>query len=98
MARFDLIAVYIMANFRNGAIYTGSTSDLPARIEQHKSGQGSVFTRKYHCNILVYAERCETMEAALHRERRIKAISRRRKLELIEQTNPDWNDLSQTWL
>ena len=94
MARFDFIAVYIMANRKNGTIYVGCTSDLYLRIEQHKLGKGSVFTAKYKCFRLVWAERHEIMESALRRERRIKEWPRQWKINLIEALNPDWDDLS----
>ena len=94
MARFDFIAAYIMANRKNGAIYTGSTSDLLARIEQHKSGAGSAFTAKYGCTRLVWYEPYEEMSLAAHRELRLKTWSRAWKITLIEESNPDWDDLS----
>ncbi len=98
MARFDFIAVYIMASKPNGTLYTGCTSDLYARLEQHQSGHSSAFTGKYDCKTLVFAERHETMETALNRERTIKGWPRAWKVHLIESQNPDWQDLSQTWL
>ncbi|MEL6364513.1 MAG: GIY-YIG nuclease family protein [Pseudomonadota bacterium] len=97
MARFDVIAAYIMANRKNGAIYTGSTSDLQARAEQHKLGSGSGFTAKYGCARLAWYEQFEEMALATHRERRIKTWSRGWKVELIESVNPHWDDLSSTW-
>ena len=93
MARFDFIAVYMLANRRNGTLYTGSTADLIARMEQHKAGKGSVFTAKYGCDRLVWFERHEEMRPALDRERRIKSWPRRWKIDLIEAANPDWDDL-----
>lgn len=94
MARFDFIAVYIMANKRNGTLYTGVTADLPARVYAHKTGEGSVFTKKYGCDQLVWFERFDTMEPALVRERRLKDWKRKWKLDLIESINPDWRDLT----
>ena len=85
-------AVYIMANHRNGTLYTGVTSDLPARIWQHKNGTTG-FTARYGCKLLVWYEQHEEMTAAIEREKQIKAGSRNRKLALIEVMNPEWGDL-----
>ena|SRR3990170_3482137 len=86
-------AVYIMANGRNGTLYTGVTSELPRRVWQHRSGAVPGFTQRYGCKRLVWFEMHETMESAIAREKQIKAGSRDKKLVLIEQTNPDWTDL-----
>lgn len=94
MARFEFIAAYIMANKKNGTLYTGSTADLVARIAQHKSGAGSVFTGKYGCKRLVWYEKFDEMGPAIARERRLKSWPRRWKIELIETANPDWDDLT----
>ncbi|MCZ4299287.1 GIY-YIG nuclease family protein [Henriciella marina] len=94
MARFDLIATYMMPNRKNGTLYTGSTSDLWTRIGQHKSGQGSVFTAKYGCDRLVWCEFHQDISAAVHRERRLKTWPRQWKTNLIEEVNPDWKDLT----
>ncbi len=84
----------MMANRKQGTLYVGSTADLIARVGEHKSGQGSVFTRKYGCTRLVWFERFPEMEPALRRERRLKEWQRRWKIDLIESVNPDWDDLS----
>ncbi|MCQ8186413.1 GIY-YIG nuclease family protein [Parvularcula sp. BGMRC 0090] len=94
MARFDFIATYMLANRRNGAIYTGSSSDLPARMGQHKMSAGARFPAKYGCMKLVWYERHETIGAAVHREKRLKTWPRRWKVELIEARNGHWSDLS----
>ena len=94
MARFDFIAAYILANRKNGAIYTGATSDLIARLDQHKLGAGSEFTTQYGCQKLVWFEPFELMTDALHKERRLKTWSRAWKVALIEETNPYWDDFS----
>jgi len=86
-------AVYIMANKRNGAIYTGVTSDLVQRAWQHREGLGDGFTKRYCCNLLVWYELHSTMEYAITREKQIKGGSRKRKLALIEAMNPRWRDL-----
>lgn len=96
MSRFALIATYIIANRKNGTIFTGSTSDLWTRIGQHKSGHGSAFTAKYGCDRLVWCEIHTEMAMAAHRERRIKTWPRQWKINLIEENNPDWSDLTIT--
>lgn len=94
MARFDFIATYMMANRKNGAIYTGCTSDLPERVGQHKRNIGAKFTAKYKCHLLVWYETFEDMEYAVKREKQIKSWPRQWKINLIERANPIWLDLS----
>ena len=86
--------VYIMANKRNGTLYTGVTSNLPQRVWQHKNDATEGFTKKYQIHKLVYYEQCPSMEAAIFREKQIKGGSRKKKIILIEKNNPQWNDLS----
>lgn len=85
--------VYILANKRNGTLYTGVTSNLKARVLQHKSGEIPGFTQKYKIQTLVYFEQGESMEVAIMREKQIKGGSRKNKLALIEGKNPIWKDL-----
>ena len=84
---------YIVASRRNGTLYTGSTDDLPRRIEEHRQHLRRGFTAKYDCTILVWYEVFETREEAFRRERRIKEWRRSWKLLLIEAENPTWRDL-----
>jgi len=91
-------AVYIMANKRNGTLYTGVTSDLIKRVYQHKEGIADGFTKKYQCKQLVYYEQFEEMIVAIAREKQIKAGSRKKKLKMIESLNPTWRDLYGTLL
>jgi putative endonuclease len=86
-------AVYIVANKRNGTLYTGVTSNLPHRVWQHREGQFDGFTKRYGCKLLVWYEHHQTMPEAIFREKQIKAGSRARKLALIEELNPLWRDL-----
>ena len=88
--------VYIVANRRNGTLYTGVTSDLPHRAFQHREGLVKGFSSKYGCKILVWYELHDTMIDAITREKQIKAGNRARKLALIAALNPDWNDLFET--
>jgi putative endonuclease len=85
--------IYILANKRNGTLYTGFTNDLLRRVDEHKSDVVRGFTRKYGVHKLVYFEQCDDYDAALQREKQIKEWKRKWKLELIEKENPKWNDL-----
>lgn len=95
MARYDFIAVYILANRKQGALYTGVTSDLPKRMELHKLGRGSAFAARYGCTQLIWFERYTEMHPAIRHEKRIKQWRRQWKIDLIERSNPDWDDQSQ---
>ena len=86
-------AVYIMANARNGTLYTGVTSDLPRRVYEHRKGTLPGFTLKYRCHLLVFYEWYGDMATAIAREKQIKGGSRRKKMILIEAMNPEWRDL-----
>ena len=86
-------AVYIMANKRNGTLYTGVTSNLVQRVQQHRENLVKGFTSRCGCKRLVYFEIHAQMSEAIAREKQIKGGSRKKKLELIEGLNPDWRDL-----
>ncbi|WP_133139460.1 GIY-YIG nuclease family protein [Legionella genomosp. 1] len=86
-------AIYIMANKRNGTIYTGVTSDLLKRVYEHKFAEVEGFTKRYGCKSLVYYELAEDIMSAISREKQLKGGSRQKKIELIEKTNPLWEDL-----
>jgi putative endonuclease len=88
--------VYIVANHRNGTLYTGVTSNLPKRAFEHREGLVKGFSAKYGCKILVWYELHATVIDAITREKQIKAGSRKKKLALIEAMNPDRNDLYDT--
>ena len=83
----------MMANKRNGTVYTGVTSNLPKRAFEHREGMVKGFTKTYACKILVWYEIHENMESAILREKQIKAGSRRKKITQIEAINPNWKDL-----
>ena len=85
--------MYILASHRNGTIYTGVTSNLPARVWQHKNDLVKGFTKKYGAHTLVYYEVHEDMLSAINREKQIKKWKRAWKLALIEKQNPNWRDL-----
>ena len=86
--------VYILASKRNGTLYTGVTSNILARIHQHREGHVRGFTREYGVKLLVWFEQHPTMESAIAREKRIKKWNRAWKIRLIEEMNPEWKDLS----
>jgi len=86
-------AIYIMANKRNGTLYTGVTSDIIKRVYQHKNNSIPGFSGRYDCKLLVYYEVHEEMLSTIAREKQIKGGSRKKKLALIEGINPKWLDL-----
>ena len=85
--------VYIMANKRNGTLYIGVTSNLPQRVWEHREGQVEGFTRKYDCKMLVWFEAYDDLQMARHRELQMKKWKRLWKLRVIEEMNPEWDDL-----
>ena len=89
-------AVYILASKRNGTLYVGVTSDLEKRIWEHRNNMVEGFTKRYGVHRLVWYELHESMESAIQREKRLKEWKRIWKLELIEGTNPNWQDLYPT--
>jgi len=82
-----------MTNKRNGTLYTGVTSNLKRRIQEHKTDMIEGFTQRHKLHTLVYFECGESMEGAILQEKLIKAGSRKKKLALIESMNPNWLDL-----
>ncbi len=88
--------VYILAS-KTRVLYVGVTSDLATRMLQHKSKSKPGFTAEYNVDRLVYRESCETMTAAIAREKQIKGWTRKKKIALIEQFNPEWKDLAEEW-
>jgi putative endonuclease len=85
--------VYILASRRNGTLYVGVTSNLAARLQQHRDGERHGFTWQYDVTRLVYAETFEDVRDAIQREKTLKKWKRGWKLALIERENPTWRDL-----
>lgn len=85
---------YIMTNKPRGVLYIGVTADIGARISQHRTGTGSAFCKKYGLTRLVLAEPHDDIIMAISREKALKAWKREWKIRLIEESNPDWHDLS----
>ncbi|MGH7907514.1 MAG: GIY-YIG nuclease family protein [Candidatus Binataceae bacterium] len=75
-------------------VYAGVTNDLERRVFEHKRKQPGSFTARYSINRLAYFEEFGNIEQAIMREKEIKSLTRRRKIELVETLNPDWRDLS----
>jgi len=88
--------VYIMASASH-VIYTGVTNNIQRRVWEHKIKQVSGFTSKYNVTRLVFYEEYERIEDAIAREKEIKGWLRKKKVELIEQRNGTWKDLSWGW-
>jgi putative endonuclease len=87
--------VYLLASRRNGTLYVGVTSDLAGRIWEHKQDFVAGFTRRYGVHRLVYVEQYEDIRDAIAREKHLKKWNRAWKLALIEEANPEWDDLYQ---
>jgi putative endonuclease len=85
--------VYIMADRYRGTMYVGVTSNLPARIHQHRGGEGSDFCARYGLIRLVWAEQGQSISDCIAHEKRLKRWRREWKFALIERGNPDWRDL-----
>jgi putative endonuclease len=87
-----------MANKPNGVIYIGVTDNLDERVKEHKlKVYVKSFTAKYNCNKLIYYEEFEDGEKASVREKQFKKWKRQWKVNLIEEMNPNWTDLSTNW-
>lgn len=90
--------VYMMASGKRCTIYIGMTSDIAARVAEHKAGADpQSFTARYGCDRLVYFERFDLITDAIAREKQLKHWKRQWKVELIEAHNPEWNDLLLSW-
>ena len=86
--------VYIMTNKTNTVLYTGVTNDLIRRVYEHKNKMfPNSFTSRYNINKLVYYAETTSIYSAIQREKQIKAGSRQKKIDLINDFNPTWKDL-----
>ncbi len=85
--------VYILANRIGGTLYIGVTNDLVRRVAEHRLKLGESFTKKYEVARLVYFEQFDDVENAIRREKRLKKWNRALKIRLIEEFNPNWDDL-----
>jgi len=89
--------VYILAN-RSRTLYVGVTNDLARRLSQYRAGNPWSFTRRYAVYRLVHVECASSPRDAIAREKQVKRWSRRKKLALIETSNPNWGDLTESWM
>lgn len=86
--------VYIVTNRKDGTLYIGVTSDLKGRVAKHKSKTyPNSFSARYNLDKLVYFEKIDGIVKAIEREKQLKGGPRRKKIALIEATNPEWKDL-----
>jgi putative endonuclease len=92
-----LIATYILTNKPQGTLYVGVTSNLYARVEQHRTGVFEGFTKEHGLHRLVWFEAHEDMSTAITREKALKRYRRDWKINLIERDNPGWLALSTDW-
>jgi putative endonuclease len=93
MSRDKLFFVYIITNKNNTVLYTGVTSELINRIYKHKNRMIKGFSRRYNLEKLLYFETFNDPESAIRREKQIKSGSRQKKIDLINKSNPNWDDL-----
>ena len=85
--------VYVLASRIGGTLYIGVTNDLVRRVAEHRLKSVESFTKKYEVDKLVYFEQFDDVENAIKREKRLKRWNRAWKIRLIEEHNPNWNDL-----
>jgi putative endonuclease len=85
--------VYILASRIGGTIYIGVTNNLVRRVFEHRMELADGFTKKYGIHRPVYFEEYNDIEAAIVREKRLKKWRRAWKIQLIEELNPNWDDL-----
>jgi len=86
--------VYILASKKNGTLYIGVTKNLLRRIFEHQNGLVAGFTKKYNVKNLVWFEKHDLVASAIQREKSLKKYSRQWKINLIEEVNPEWKDLT----
>jgi len=92
-SREKYYCVYILSNFRRAVLYTGITSNLVARVYQHKNELTEGFSKSYHTHDLIYFEVFDNPTTAIEREKQIKSWSRKKKDALIMKFNPELKDL-----
>ena len=90
--------VYILTNKNNAVLYIGVTNNIERRIQEHKDKKIKGFTKRYNVSKLVYFEETEDIQTALEREKQLKRWHRQWKINLINEYNFDWRDLSNDFL
>jgi len=86
----------VLASRPRGTLYIGVTNNIIERVELHRKGTGSAFTRKYKVHLLVWLEPFDDVRDAIQREKSLKRYLRDWKINLIERDNPRWQDLYPT--
>ena len=94
----SLYYTYIITNQNHTVYYTGFTDDVARRTYEHMHKLLDGFTKKYNCNKLIYFEEFSSMEEAKHREKQIKRYKRAWKENLINEMNPNWNNLYEEFM
>ena len=89
--------VYILAS-RSHRLYTGLTNNVPRRVMQHRQGRVSSFTARYRIHRLVHVETFSDVQAAIRREKQVKAWRREKRIALIQMHNPTWVDRIEEFL
>ena len=89
--------IYILASRKKGSLYVGITSDLLKRVYEHKKEYIDGFSKRYNTKKLVYYEVSSDPNSAIKREKILKKWKRQWKINLIEEKNPEWKDLSNGW-
>ena len=85
--------VYITTNSTHSVLYVGMTGELLYRVKQHREKRLGGFTRRYNATRLVYYEEFDSAYDAITREKQLKAGTRRKKMQLVDELNPKWRDL-----
>ena len=93
MAKERTYWVYILASGLGGTLYIGVTNSLVRRVYEHRTKAAPGFSKKYGVDRLIYFEQHSEIEAAIRREKRLKKWNRAWKISLIEEMNPNWDDL-----
>ena len=86
--------VYMLTTVNNTALYIGVTNNLSRRISEHKSGALEGFTKRYKVHKLVYFETFDNVKYAIAREKQLKGLTRAKKNKIINEVNPDWDELN----
>jgi len=94
LRKMKLYYIYILTNQNHTVLYIGVTNDLMRRVAEHKAGIHEAFTKRYKVDKLVYFEESPNIMQAIEREKQLKAGSRAKKLALIDEMNPYWNELA----
>lgn len=89
--------MYILTNWNNKVMYTGVTNHLERRLYEHKNGLTEGFTKKYNVHKLVWFDTTSDIYSAIQKEKQIKGWTRAKKNALVQETNPEWKDLSEHW-